>query len=337
MRPSVPATATGGVVTLLLTACSGASGGGSSSDEKGPITAYVERVGGDVDRAQMDAQHRRAEEITARCMAELGFEYTPTEPVSTGGGAIDDGDLDWESLEFAQQYGYGVTTSDDLFGEMDEDWTDPNQERLEAMSEAEVMAYTEALWGPQDETTDPEDPDAVAEWSWETRGCSGKGYHEAYEKDDPFANEAVEAAFTEWNDAWSSIPDDPSMRGPLADWASCMADEGHDVATPSEANESINEAYNALYGTGTELDPEADPEAEPEAVEMPEPDPAAVAELKKKEIALAVADRTCQEESGYAKAYRAVLREVEERIWEKYGDELEAAAAAASASASPKE
>lgn len=337
MRPSVPATATVGVVALLLTACSGASGGGSSSDDKGPITAYVERVGGDIDRAQMDAQHRRSEEVTAQCMAELGFEYTPTEPASTGGGAADDRDLDWESMEFAQQYGYGYTTSDELFGETDDDWTDPNQERLEAMSEAEAAAYSEALWGTPDETTDVEDPEAVTEWDWETGGCSGKGFHEAYEKDDPFANEAVEAAFTEWNDAWSSVSDDPSLTGPLSDWATCMVDAGHDVATPDEARASISEAYDALYGYGAESDAELDPEADPEAVEMPEPDPAAVAELRKKEIALAVADRTCQEESGYQKAYRAVLREVEERIWEKYGDELEAAAAAAAATASPKE
>lgn len=335
MRPSVPTTATAGVVVLLLTACTGASDGGSSSDDRGPFTAYVERVGGDVDRAQMDAQHRRSEEVIAQCMADLGFEYTPTEPSFTGGGAADDRDLDWESLEFAQQYGYGYTTSDDLFGEVDEDWTDPNQERMESMSEAEAQAYSEALWGAPDETTDVED--AEAEWDWETGGCSGKGFHEAYEKDDPFADEAVEAAFTEWNEAWSSIPDDPSMKGPLADWASCMADAGHDVATPTEASASISEAYDALHGSGAEPDAELDPEAEPEALEMPEPDPAAVAELRKKEIALAVADRTCQEESGYAKAYRTALRAAEEEIWEKYGDELEAAAAAASASASPKE
>lgn len=326
MRPSVPATVTAGVVALLLTACSGGAtgGGGSSSDDTGPLSAYFEKLGGSYDEAKSNAQHTKSEEIIAECMAELGFEYTPTEPWS-GSGAANDEDLDWESLEFAEQYGYGYTTGEELFGAPQE-VEDPNQERLASMSDAEMEAYNEALWGPPQEV-DEEDPEAVSEWDWETAGCYGKGYYAAYEQDDPFSDETVEAAMEEWSKVWEEIPDEPAVRDSLDEWASCMADEGHDFANPNEANSSIGDAYNALYTPAeTEFDPEADPDAMPE---MPEPDAAAVAELRKKELALAVADRTCQEKSGYAKAQREALRKAEERIWEKYGDQLEAAAAAA--------
>ena len=128
-----------------------------------------------------------------------------------------------------------------------------------------------------------------------------------------------------------------AMRSSMTATAIRLATSSSATRSERSARSRISEAYDALHGSGAEPDAELDPEAEPEALEMPEPDPAAVAELRKKEIALAVADRTCQEESGYAKAYRTALRAAEEEIWEKYGDELEAAAAAASASASPKE
>ena len=261
MRPSVPATVTAGVVALLLTACSGGAtgGGGSSKDDTGPLSAYFEKLGGGYDEAKQNAQHRKSEEVIAECMAELGFEYTPTEPWS-GRGAEGIEDLDWESLEFAEQYGYGYTTSEDLFG-APEEIDDPNQERLESMSDAEMEAYNEALWGPPQEV-DEEDPEAATEWDWETAGCYGKGYYAAYEQDDPFSDETVEAAMEEWSKAWEAIPDDPAVRESLDGWASCMADEGHDFADPNEANSSIGDAYNALYTPAeTEFDPEADPDA----------------------------------------------------------------------------
>lgn len=329
MRSNLPASvgALAGAVALLLAGCTAGGGGGGaapSDDETGPISAFFEQVGGSTDPEDDQARQRRVEELVAACMADEGFEYTPAEPVDTGVMGGDDAP-EWDSLEFAEQYGYGATTGEELFGSAD-DFVDPNQEYVGAMSETEQEAYYAALYGVMDE---PEDPEAEVEYDWTTAGCQGAASHEVYEEGQVWDDPAVQDLMDEMNTEYERLAEDEEIRAAQASWAECVADAGYDFATPEEASQSIWDAYNGLMGFDQEIDPEADPAT----VEPVEPDEAEVAELREKEIALATADRRCQDDSGYAEAQKTAQIAMEKRLWEKYGDQLQAFADSSTAAA----
>lgn len=308
MRPSAPASATAVVVALLLAACGGASGQDDAADrDRGPVTAYVTRLLATVRDAEgIERQHRETEEAIARCMAELGFEYVPEEP-RTRPGKADQQYLDMESVEFAEEFGYGLTTNEELYGIPVEGWTDPNAEQVAAMSEAEAQAWDDALWGP------PHDEEAEPEDGWQMSGCTGRAWQEA-DDDSPLTDETLTAALDEYAEAEAALVHDPALQGAVGRWAECMADEGHDVEDLPDARAIVDELWYAL--------PVVD-ETDPTSTTTRREAEAAKAELKDTEIAVAVADATCREESGYAAARAARLRAAEERVWATYGDRLE--------------
>ncbi|MFS0703856.1 hypothetical protein AB6N23_04970 [Cellulomonas sp. 179-A 9B4 NHS] len=318
MRSHLPASvgAFAGAVALLLAGCTGGTGGATpSDDETGPLSAFFEQVGGSMDAEDNEAQQRRVEELVAECMAEEGFEYTPAEPMDQGLMGTDDAP-EWDSLEFAEQYGYGATTSEELFGGTEE-YVDPNQEYVASMSETEQEAFYAALYGAMEE---PEDPEAEVEYNWETAGCQGAASHEVYEEGQVWDDPAMQDLMDEMNTEYERLAEDDGVREAQGAWAECVADAGYDFATPEEASQSIWTEYESVMGYDQEMDPEADPET----YVPPTPDAAKVAELKEKEIAVATADRRCQESSGYAKAQKDAQLAMENRLWEKYGDQLQA-------------
>ncbi|QGQ18773.1 hypothetical protein GC089_05305 [Cellulomonas sp. JZ18] len=325
MRSNITASvgALAGAVALLLAGCTGGDGDGGtapSDTETGPLTAFFERVGGSMDSEDGKAQQRRIEELVAECMAEQGFEYTPAEPMDMG-PVPGEGDVPaWDTLEFAKTYGYGATTGDELWGSGDgEEWVDPNQDYVSAMSETEQQAYWTALYGEMtEETLDPEAEAEVPDWT--EQGCTGAASHEASGAMQIWEDPGLREAMDEMNREFESLADDERVREATTEWARCVGEAGYDFATPQDAQNSIFEEYNAVMGF------DAEPPAEGEA--PPEPDQAALDALREKEIALATADRTCQDETGYADVQRTAQAAMEERLWEKYGDQLEAAAEA---------
>jgi hypothetical protein len=317
-----------GAVALLLAGCTGGGGATPSDDETGPLSAFFEQVGGSMDSEDNEAQQRRVEELVAECMAEEGFEYTPAEPMDQGLMGTEDAP-EWDSLEFAEQYGYGATTSDELFGGAEE-YVDPNQEYVASMSETEQEAFYAALYGAMEET---EDPEAEVEYNWETAGCQGAASHEVYEEGQVWDDPAMQDLMDEMNTEYERLAEDDGVREAQGAWAECIADAGYDFATPEEASQSIWTEYESVMGYGQEMDPEADPET----YVPPTPDAAEVAELKEKEIAVATADRRCQEDSGYADAQQAAQLAMENRLWEKYGDQLQAFADDSTAAATDGE
>lgn len=322
MRSNLPASvgALAGAVALLLSGCTGGDGGGGgngpSDTETGPLTAFFERVGGSMDSEDSQAQQRRVEEAVAECMAEEGFEYTPVEPMDSG-PVPGEGDVPaWDTLEFAKTYGYGATTGDDLWGG-GEEWVDPNQDYVEAMSESEQQAYWTALYGEMVE--DPEDPEVeVQSPDWTEQGCTGAASHEVSSATRVWEDPGVQEAMDEMTREYETLADDEDVRAATEEWAACLGEAGYDFASPQDAQNSIFEEYNTVMGFS------AEPPAEGEA--PPEPDQAALDALREKEIALATADRTCQEETGFARAQQAAQVAMEKRLWEKYGEQLEAAA-----------
>jgi hypothetical protein len=341
-RSSRAATAAAAFALLALAGCSSSGGGGatpgSADSEPGPLDAYMARIYGyslDDDRtdaeleAESDRQNRRVEELVAACMQDEGFDYTPAE---TSGGTVsaDDLDVEWGTREFAEQYGYGISTDpwaspDDA--EADE-WVDPNQEYIEQMSEGELAAWSEALHGPSVEG------DVDQEYDWTTAGCYGAAQHEVYEggvESDQFAG--IEAELERFSEASGS---DPRVVALDQAWSSCMADEGYgDLPGAYAAQDELYTEYNTLQGWD---DPEYaasseswDWEAEPEGPPAPEVDEAALAAFTEKEISQAVADVECQERVDFVAERTRIDHELQQAFVDQHADELEAWATAATA------
>lgn len=311
-------------VTAVLAGCSGGTPEPAESSP-GTLEAFFTDMYGSGDQESANAQAVRVEEIVAECMAEQGFEYTPVDySAQPGYDAAPEGpEEEWGTLEFAEKWGYGATTNPWGGGEAveepvpTEEWVDPNQDYVDAMSETEQQAYWAALYGDQEYVEGEE-----AEYDWTTAGCQGKAQHDVYEAgtdSDDFA-----ALQEEMNGMYEQIQSDERITAAAADWASCMADAGYPgFAAVQDASNSIYERVNALWEDAyADLDPETATEQDYAAVEDQVAE--AQAAITRDEIATAVADVTCQEGVGYQQVQRDVQREYEQEFYDANADELEA-------------
>ncbi|QTE28597.1 hypothetical protein [Pengzhenrongella sicca] len=279
--------------------------------EDSPLTPFQEQIGGSRDQADADAQLARSEEIVAACMQDEGFEYTPQD-YSGQASLVDDEDDGMpasDSLEFAQQYGYGATTSQDMPNPDEvQEYVDPNTDYVASMSESEQAAFYLALYGPQSMSEEPVDEEELQEYDWTRAGCQGKAQHEVYEEsqiwDDPEFKELVDAMSELYEDAQT----DERTIAAYAKWADCMAEEGYDFANPQEAQNSINDLINEI----------------PYDEETGTPDEAALAEIRDQEIATATADRTCQDSTGSARTALEAQFALEQEFIDAHQDELNA-------------
>jgi hypothetical protein len=313
--------ATGAVVLALVGGCSGGNGptgSGTVAVEDSPLSAYWDQIGSSQDEVDADAQNARSEDIVAACMQDQGFEYTPQDTSGTSQSVDEDDALDWESLEFAQQYGYGATTWNEMPGNQGDadEYVDPNSDYVNAMSESEQQAYYEALYGAQPE--EPVDEEAEPqEYDWTTAGCQGKAQHEVYEEgqvwDDPEFKELTAAM----SELYENVESDARMVAAYAPWVECMADEGYDFANPTEAQNSIYDVVNELpYDEETGMQ-----------------DPAKLAELREQEIATATADRTCMDSTGATQKILKVQFAMEQEFVDAHKDQLDAMVAKAAQAA----
>lgn len=330
MRTRSHALATaGGVLSLavVLTACGGGNGStGELSYEDSPLSTIFEGLDSMSDMSQeemqahYDAQNRRTEELTAQCMAEQGFDYTPQENGGTVYFSSEEQQLD--PLEWAQQYGYGVFTweeQNEAMGMSSEEteWVDANQHLYDTMSESELQAWNEALWGPPQDWDEDAD---MAEWeyNWEDAGCQGWAQHEVEQEDPNAALYAIwedprfSELFEELNNLYTTTMDSPDTAAINAEWSSCMSEAGYTFAAPDEAMNSIytlqEEFYNS-YNSGSE--------------EWVEPPAADLAPLKEQEIATAVADVTCRNEVDYDQRQMKISFAVEQEFVDQHQAEIE--------------
>jgi hypothetical protein len=317
------------VLVLALAGCSGeGKAGGKDEEEVSPLGKFFEQAYGDFDEDQGNRDMLRVEETVAECMAEQGFDYTPMDPTTQGGMSFSSEDLDveWGSREFAEQYGYGITT--DPFAELQgsqpepepEEYVDPNAEYIESMSESEQQAYFEALHGNQEM---PEDPEGEYEYDWEQNGCYGKAQHEVYEigMDDP----AITSLEEEMNALWEQTQQDPRVTKATTSWINCMGDAGYTgLAAVEDAHNQISEKSNAIYENaypsdmGEEMPSEEDIAAIESAIQ------AKLAGVKEEEIATAVADWECRDEIGFDDTMKEVSFELEQEFVDTHREELEA-------------
>jgi hypothetical protein len=339
VRSVVPA-----ALVLTLAAC----GGGDdrpdrpmpdldSTPEFGPIEQLWQDAYAEVNAEDSRDKQMRVEELVAQCMSKEGFEYTPVDYGATGSElpmpTTDDGEtLASGTLEYAELYGYGITTNP---------WADsavpgpaatapvsvdPNQGYLDSMTESEAAAYQAALHGVQPDFTDDEDWE---NWNptWEEQGCYGSAGHEVY--GDQMGNRGAKDEWAELEAEieimWSSVETDSRVAGAVEDWTSCMADAGHPgMATVQDAENLISDEVNAVYD---DFDPYADLDEDATPEDYAAADAAVqerLAEITPEEISLAVADYTCRGAADYQRIRRAVSVDLQQEFYDAHKAELEA-------------
>ncbi|MXZ69859.1 MAG: hypothetical protein F4Z17_13050 [Acidimicrobiia bacterium] len=179
---------------------------------------------------------RRVQESIALCMAQEGFEYIPAVRPQ------DAGFFSFEQEEYARERGFGITTwfgEEGIFVAGDEEWVDPNGEIIASLSESEMDAYQEVLYG-EISFGDPGPSGEVESigdlWGG---GCNGKAYEEVYG--------AMTAVFTELGPQLEELNQrveaDPRFREAEEIWAGCMADRGFPYDTQETMFEQVNEEF----------------------------------------------------------------------------------------------
>ncbi|MBE7699493.1 hypothetical protein H9623_04115 [Oerskovia sp. Sa1BUA8] len=298
-RPSTSTTAIatlGLVGTLLLTACGGTDA--AVPEEESPLTMFYQSLTGDLSRDEMirktQEDNRRAEELTAECMAAEGFEYIPDEQE-----VIVPDPEEFDPVKDAAENGYGMTVtaqpSDEEQAELDSR-VDPNQAIVNAMSESEMTAYYIALQGDTSSWETDEDG-ANVDVPIAEMGCWGRAQDTVSGDEQAIWGTEEMTAFNEATTVmYEAIPNDPRMIDVAERWADCMADAGFDYSTPDEPAEYFLQASNELYGGESPVHP-GDPK---------------VAELAEQEKSTAVADQECRKEVEYDKVYTTVQFELEE-------------------------
>lgn len=314
------------VIALGLAGCSGGGGTEEPTDTEtpmGPLDEFFEQMYGDFDEDSANAQMMEVEEITAECMAEQGFEYIPVDYSSQTSFSSDELDVEWGTLEFAEQYGYGATTNP--WGDAEEvptegeEWVDPNQDYVMAMSETEQAAYYAALYGEQTYTEGEEE----VEYDWTTAGCQGRASHEVYESGTGMDDEQFTALQDEMSAMWESAMADPRLAELDAEWASCMADAGYTgLATVGDAETQFYDRMNVVYEEAyADVDPEAtdvDYEAIDAAIQ------AELSTLSAEEIETAVADYTCRDQVKYTQTQTEINIEYQQDFVDAHQAELDA-------------
>lgn len=137
-------------VALPLAACSGDGDAEPSPTPSGegdatPLETLVRDYLAEWSAEDVNRRLAQMEESIAACMAEQGFDYTPVDWSPTEVDLSAGLDMQAGTLEFAEQFGYGITT--DPFASGLEDVVDPNEAYVAAMSDAERDAYFAALYG----------------------------------------------------------------------------------------------------------------------------------------------------------------------------------------------
>jgi hypothetical protein len=263
----------------------------------------------DEEDAKQEDQNRQVEQQIATCMQAQGFDYVPYN-LDSDPKAKDPFSL--PPKEFAEQYGYGITTVD---ATPDQN-SDPNAAIRAAMTIPQLRAYYKALYGDlitiddngqfvKRARTGPVPANANAD------ACSVKASTAVYgsqaqtqttQPPDPFT--ALEHSIGALS---QSIDNDPRVIAATATWSGCMADAGHP-------------GYKEKDDAATDVGNRAD-QLRGNAQDFSKVDPAALQTLRQYEISVAVADYSCG--LAYDSVHQAVETELENTFIDENRAELE--------------
>lgn len=306
------------VGALALAGCSDdtKSSSDGSSPEEGPLSKILSAAWGEQDQEFYTKQQADIENLVAECMAAEGFEYIPQDNSGMISVSSDDFE-DQNTEEWVAKNGYGMTTMEteesDPDAEPTDEWVDPNADYVATLSENEATAFYEALYGaPNMDLTEEEMEEYV--YNWEDGGCQGSAQHEiSGDADDIYNDPKFEDINEAMSELYTTAQSDPRVTEVSAQWADCMADAGYtEFTTPEDAFMSINDAQNELYNWEDQT-----------AEEFTEPSSEDLAELRKLEIATAVADFACKQKVDWDKTTQKVQFELEETFVKDHKAELD--------------
>lgn len=305
------------IATAALAGCSGAAAPATLSPTDSPLFAILGPLAGFGDDKALRAKERKVEELTAKCMAKEGFEYTPSDRSAVDATA----ELaDQESEDWVAKNGYGLSLADGPTKK-----TDANEKYVDSLSESERNAYYEALHGvgtaaadggtsmSTEGTADPAKAGCAANAEREANGGKGNFW-----EDEKYAG-----LIREMSKIYETTEKKPEVAAAARKWSECMADAGHSgLKTKTDAVQRASEANATLYGLNDGA--VSDDDKQPSAAEKKK--------VKDKEIALALADLRCDKKVGYTDVQLKTQFALEERfiqdnrakldaLVEAYGDE----------------
>lgn len=294
-----------GLVSLVaLAGCSGGAKAGSDAAEPvdGPVTAILREAWGDFGLERRAQQDVEAENLVAECMSAEGFEYVPQDYSSTSSTVADEDYVDQNTEEWIAENGYGIgldmrSANETVDGE---EQLDPNADYLTSLSESEITAYFQTLYGKHPELAD-EDMETYED-RWEDEGCRGWAQREvAGDEQDPTTDPRFADLLESMNSIYTKGEQDPRVLESAAGWADCMADAGFTgLATPDDGYNSVSVQNVFVSETGGSVTPSTQ----------------AIAEFRELEISTALAAFRCKEKVDWA-GVRAQVNLEGEELWIK--------------------
>lgn len=345
--------ATAGLLLVALVGCSGdpgtaaddpAASGSAAEPQPSPLDEFLggARTG---DQQEADRQVQlEVEAAVATCMQEAGFEYTPVDPEQLMGGFVSFSDTDQRDPEWVSRYGYGISTMDLQAPDLSDD---PNNARVEAMTEAERTAYFEALYGTGDGGTfsvvgggaavqaappmaapgtapSGDGPTDGAPPEPATPGCFQQADTEVRGERPAVDPETFQDMFDALGELEKSVEADPRLAEAISTWSACMADAGHpNLRKVAEAQDVIFQQWADLNGWEVSSGGGGGGFAvTAQAVDdVPQLDPEQHGKLKNDEIIMATDDLGCR--GDYDSIRDTVRVELETAFVEAHRAELE--------------
>ena len=257
------------ITAILLAGC------GEDKKSNDEFVELEDRIG--FSQEGIIERQSRVEGSIQACMKAQGFDYIPVDPFAqraalTGKARISD-------EEFLKEFGYGIST---FFGKGNEQ-SDPNDGIRRSLSAADRAAYDRALFGDSPGLTFAEAADTDA--TNELGGCTRQA------TDQVFGGTAVLASLQRKLDELDErVLEDQRMVKAIEKWTVCMADKGYQYEDPEEIDSDLLERFEQIVGVGVTAGATVPPDAGTSY------DKAALAELQREEVKLALADDACEKQ-----------------------------------------
>ena len=291
---------------------------------RGPLDEYLAfiREYAPDDQKQRAKDFAKEQELIAPCMKEQGFEYIPVTWMDDPELDVepDPSELDWGTLEFAQQFGYGIVDSpwadQPEVRPEDKEPPDPNQPYVDSLSESARQAYQIALQGDSenpnfDEARDGATPDPTI------IGCSTWAQDRVGSRQvttDPEFAQLFELIDEE---GFATRNNTPEVVALDKEWSACMAERGHVFANRDEPERYLIESAQK------ELWSEVGDKEDPDDVHVPQDK---LDGFQDKEIQTAVADYECAESINYSNRRTHIFFTVQQAFVDEHREELDALA-----------
>ena len=314
---------------------------GDQNSDKSPLAEYMGegftssgggmritvRAGGGQQPSEEElAKQRKVEDATAACMKAAGFEYVAVPPESNPKSKFSDA-FNLPPDKFAEQYGYGISTID--WSKAGADDTNPNTKIRNALSPNAKKAYDKALNGPNaigngNVVIAPKEGDGPSSSGTMDLGCRGKAVEEVYGKgkDRTADFKKFDSLFKDIQALSKRIEADQRVVDATNAWSDCLADAGQAGFSKVDApREKVQQKLDAL--TGNQAPPK---NGQGKTLQGPpsfdKVDATKLADLRKFEIDLAVADQKCKAKV-YDASYKKVQYDLEKEFVSQHKTELE--------------